>query len=238
MRPLFVLAICALCLVACGEGDDGGGSPSTAETTTPENNGPRNRAFAMREMEALSKRVCGSVSPEVLARSLGGTDFPKTDSSPNAISLGYARDVDISPVPLQRAAAEGCEAGVVSQMAGADAASGFPENCDRSPGVRRWPDGVDGLTCQAGARVLAEWEFDDTLLSECEESASAGFAHRAGEGVSCDRVDDFAAHEFAPHPAGWVEKRGPTTCRIRQASRGGLLVHCVQSSGAFSFKFA
>ena len=70
----------------------------------------------MRQTEALAERVCGSVPPSILARSLGGADFPKTDTSPNAIALGYARDVDIRPIALQRAAAEGCRAGVASQQ--------------------------------------------------------------------------------------------------------------------------
>lgn len=85
---------------------------STANETGAERRAAHYRRKAMRETEDLAKRVCAHVPPHVLARSLGGADFSTTDTSPNAIALGYARDVDISPIPLQRAAAEGCAAGV------------------------------------------------------------------------------------------------------------------------------
>jgi len=115
LEPFSVLAVCILCLAACSESDNDS-SPSSAAADSAEANGRRNRAFAMQQTEALAERVCGAVPSSILARSLGGADFPKTDTSPNAIGLGYARDVDISPIPLQRAAAEGCRAGVRSQQ--------------------------------------------------------------------------------------------------------------------------
>lgn len=121
---LFVLAVCALCLGACGESDNDDSSPSAAANSADAAdsakagvpNGPRNRAFAMRQTEALAKRVCRSVPPSILARSLGRANTFKGDTSPNAIALGYARDVDIRPIPLQAAAYTGCEAGVISQQ--------------------------------------------------------------------------------------------------------------------------
>ena len=215
------LAVCVVCLVACGESDDESETHSTA-AAQPENHGPRNRAFAMRETEALAKRVCRSVPPSVLARWLGGTDFPKTDTSPNAIALGYARDVDISPIPLQRAAAEGCEAGVASQQTGASEASSD-----------------DGAPVVPGERSSQEF-------TECPpkpQGPSRSNRVRVAGGATCAEATELWHVAPSQGPDGLPQDMtdqgisGGWVCVAPLPPSGGLRGHCVSGSKEVRFVF-
>lgn len=228
MKTPCVLAVCVLSLFACGGGDDsgeppsGGDSPSTAEAASRINNGPKLRAFAMRETEALAKRVCGSVPPSILARSLGGDSFPKTDTSPNAIALGYARDVDISPIPLQRAAADGCRAGVASQQAGGSEASS-DDSAPVVPGERssqeftNCPPKPQGPTRANRVRVAG-----GATCAEATELWQVA-PSQGPDGLPQDMTDQGIS-------GGWV-------CVAPLPPSGGLRGHCVSGSKEVRYVF-
>jgi hypothetical protein len=69
----------------------------------------RYRAFAMRETQKLATRTCRSIPRRALFKAFSTVDDPGDD---NYIALGYAKRVDISPIPLQRAAYDGCRRGL------------------------------------------------------------------------------------------------------------------------------
>jgi hypothetical protein len=69
----------------------------------------RYRAFAMREMHKLAFRTCRLIPRRVLFKTFSTVDDP---SDNNYTALGYAKRVDISPIPLQRAAYNGCSRGL------------------------------------------------------------------------------------------------------------------------------
>ncbi len=89
-----------------------GGAPTDATTVSHD-------TFAYRETQALSRRICSAIPRDILARSLarvgdrslGGPGDP-AGFDDNSIALLYVEDVSIKPIPLQRAAYEGCIAGL------------------------------------------------------------------------------------------------------------------------------
>ena len=64
--------------------------------------------FAMQQTRRQAVRTCRVIPRRILIRSFS-VKGPNTN---NYISLGYARDIDISPIPLQRAAYNGCDKGL------------------------------------------------------------------------------------------------------------------------------
>jgi hypothetical protein len=64
--------------------------------------------FAMQQTRRQAVRTCRVIPRRILSRSFS-VKGPNTN---NYISLGYARDIDISPIPLQRAAYNGCDKGL------------------------------------------------------------------------------------------------------------------------------
>ena len=114
--PSVAAILCAaLFSIGCGFGED---RSTVAAYEDHAGRAERYRREAMTETAELARRVCSRVPPRVLARALGGDAFSRTDTTPNAIALGYARDVDISPLPLQRAAYDGCTRGVRRRASG------------------------------------------------------------------------------------------------------------------------
>lgn len=101
--------------------------------------------------------------------------------------------------------------------------------------------GVDGLSCEDADVVLTNWPRggrpDPSTQKLCEPPTTAGRHHRADPGISCDAVDDFVAHDFAPHPPGWVERQAGATCRIDDG-KTGLLVTCQRDGEWFAFAFS
>jgi hypothetical protein len=99
--------------------------------------------------------------------------------------------------------------------------------------------GADGLTCEDAEKAISLWSrFHDWggTLQRCQ-GETAGFDHLAGDGITCAAVDDFVAHDFAPHPDGWVERQAGATCRISEG-RDGLHVACRRQGHWFAFSFA
>ena len=73
--------------------------------------------FAYRETKQQARRTCGAVPREVLARSFDAVSKDqradtRREFTDNDIALLYVETIDISPVPLQRAAYDGCLAGL------------------------------------------------------------------------------------------------------------------------------
>jgi hypothetical protein len=103
-----LIAVALAVGTGCGRDDE-----TTSQAEQPEKLDPtasRYREKAMAETEKLARRVCGSLPPRDLERAFGRDD--PNPPTPNYVALGYARDVDISPIPLQRAAYDGCLAGL------------------------------------------------------------------------------------------------------------------------------
>lgn len=120
-RALPVLA--ALSLSGCLGDDEPGrsaGATGTAPrtTTAPEvDHFAYLEDFAHREMHRQARRTCRSVPRAVLARAVARESSDPRKGDPrtyddNWIATLYAEDVRIEPVPLQRAAHEGCLAGL------------------------------------------------------------------------------------------------------------------------------
>ena len=62
-------------------------------------------------MVRLGRRLLTTLVAALLAI-LSRSFSVKGPNTNNYISLGYARDIDISPIPLQRAAYNGCDKGL------------------------------------------------------------------------------------------------------------------------------
>lgn len=111
MRSTLLSALAGVCLfTACGGGEVDQSVTESSQASSSETR--RVSGFAMREMRQLARRTCSAVPAQVLAKSLSDSNRAKSDTTPNGIALGYVRDIDISPIPLQRAAYNGCESGV------------------------------------------------------------------------------------------------------------------------------
>jgi hypothetical protein len=112
MKRLGVFATAWL-LVALGAGfgsqgvvaDDQTRPSSGAERSLSD----RYREFSMREMRELAVRTCRLIPRRVLFQTFSTVDDP---SDNNYIALGFAKRIDISPIPLQRAAYDGCTRGL------------------------------------------------------------------------------------------------------------------------------
>ena len=72
----------------------------------------RNERFAYAEMERQARRTCARVPREELVSAFDG---PPGELSDNDIALLYAETVKINPIPLQRAAYDGCIDGLKRQ---------------------------------------------------------------------------------------------------------------------------
>ena len=111
MRRL-VLVLTACLLIGIGViGTQGfaGQAPSSRSSSSERSLSDRYRDFAMAEMRRLSSRTCRLVPRRVLFETFSTVNDPADN---NYIALGYAAKVDISPIPLQRAAYNGCARGL------------------------------------------------------------------------------------------------------------------------------
>ena len=106
-----LIALVSIGLAACGEDTQ----TTTVTSKQPVEVGNRDlQRFAYRETRAQARKTCENVPRDVLARAFGkGVEF--RSGSPldnNGIALRYVKDMKISPIPLQRAAYDGCILGL------------------------------------------------------------------------------------------------------------------------------
>jgi hypothetical protein len=124
MRRVVILAVLPLiaivALLGWNAGDDDAVAPARAAAKPGKATSTNRMAdFAYRQVERQAKKTCRSVPRDVLAEAfaaasddpgLAGVDPAEADD--NYVALWYAEDVGLSPVPLQRAAYDGCMAGL------------------------------------------------------------------------------------------------------------------------------
>jgi predicted small lipoprotein YifL len=110
------LAAALLALTACGNESPDQDRTAAARSQVEHPQADRYRQFAMSETRRLARRLCKQVPPRTLSRYLGDAGVPGHSTDPNYVALGLARDIRISPIPLQRAAYDGCGHGVRSQL--------------------------------------------------------------------------------------------------------------------------
>jgi hypothetical protein len=110
------LALGLLALAAGGGGNHGQDVGAAVRNKVDRTQADRYRRFAMTETRRLARRICRHVPPRTLSHFLGDAGSPGHSSEPNYVALGLARDVRIRPIPLQRAAYDGCAHGVRAQM--------------------------------------------------------------------------------------------------------------------------
>lgn len=71
------------------------------------------RAVVMRATRELAELNCAELDKQLLLERIGlGFIEPTDDTYANYVALGYARDLPLRPIPLQRAAYNGCVEGV------------------------------------------------------------------------------------------------------------------------------
>jgi hypothetical protein len=102
-----------LALAGCGGNDEEVRTVTVRDRETAK----RVERFAYREVERQARKTCAAVPPEVLMDSFESVSADRGAAgrrplNANDIALMYAEDVRISPVPLQRAAYDGCIAGL------------------------------------------------------------------------------------------------------------------------------
>ena len=104
-------AVLVVALGGCG-GDD------EVRTVTVDGGDRQERItrFALAETREQARKTCAVVPRDVLARSFArvSDDRPSVEGrrlTANDIALLYVEDIGINPIPLQRAAYDGCMAG-------------------------------------------------------------------------------------------------------------------------------
>ncbi len=107
------LVVALIALSGCGSGPT---PDSAAAEGSANSRAERYVAFSMDEMHDLGRRVCRRIPARVLARKLGDAGSDGISTEPNDVALGFVSKIDISPIPLQRAAYNGCVRGVKRQQ--------------------------------------------------------------------------------------------------------------------------
>ena len=163
---VFATVVASLALAACGGGDATTAVAPSAQRTAegPEWAERPGSKFAYHEMLALAERICGEFGAQEIATTLAGDSHSQ---DPDIVARLFAAQVDISPIPLQRAAYGGCKRGLKSGPA-------RPELTGKRAGAHK---------TEVGRTVLGR-----VALSRCPANGVVGGADVNVAGISCEEA--------------------------------------------------